>query len=132
MSGNDQPGLTDMGGYRATGLPCSTTFSAPHGQQIVEELGLCWGLTVRSLGFGRGVTSGFRSLARGEVPKMTENFDSGRQEAVDRMIAFAQQLGATAVIGVRFDSNGVGDNSGMQEVLAYGTAVRTAPVIPSQ
>lgn len=124
---DDQPVSANLGGYRPTGLPCSTTFAAPHGQRIVEELGLCWGLTVRSMGFGRGFTSGFKSLQRGEVPKMTENYDDGRQESVDRMIAFAVQLGATAVIGVRFDSNGIGQDSGLQEVLAYGTAIRTEP-----
>lgn len=124
---DDQAIPANLGGYRPTGLPCSTTFAAPNGQRIVEELGLCWGLTVRSMGFGRGFTSGFKSLQRGEVPKMTENYDDGRQESVDRMIAFAVQLGATAVIGVRFDSNGIGQDSGLQEVLAYGTAIRTEP-----
>ena len=45
------------------------------------------GLTVRSIvGFGRGFTSGFKSLQRNEVPKMTENYDDGRQEAVRRMV----------------------------------------------
>lgn len=116
-----------IGGYHPTGMPCSTTLSAPHGQRIVEELGLCWGLTVRSMGFSRGFTSSFKTLQRGEVPKMTENYDDGRQEAVDRMVAFATQMGANAVIGVRFDSNGVGQDAGLQEVLAYGTAIRTEP-----
>lgn len=122
-----QPDPATLGGYHPQGLPCSTTFSAPQGQRIVEELGLCWGLTVRSMGFGRGFTSSFKQLQRGEVPKMTENYDDGRQEAVDRMIKFAQQMGATAVIGIRFDSNGIGQDAGLQEVLAYGTAVRTEP-----
>ena len=119
---------TNLGGYRPQGLPISTTFTAPHGQQIVEELGLCWGLTVRSMGFGRSFTSSFKSLQRGEVPRMTENLDDGRQEAVDRMIQFAQRMGATAVIGVRFDSNSIGQDSSLQEVLAYGTAIKTQPV----
>ena len=127
MADVEQVGLTDIGGYRTGALPCSTTFTAPHGQEIVEELGLCWGLTVRSLGFGRSFTSSFKSMQRGEVPKMTENFDSGRQESADRMIAFAQELGANAVIGVRFDSSSQGDGS-IQEFLAYGTAIRTAPI----
>ncbi len=118
----------EPGGYRASPLPCSTTLSAPHGQKITEELGLCWGLTVRSLGFGRSFTSGFKSLQRGEVPKMTENFDAGRQDAVDRMVRFAQEMGATAVIGVRFDSNSPGQNGDLQEILAYGTAIRTEPI----
>lgn len=125
---DDEPDMATLGGYHSSGLPCSTTFSAPNGQRIVEELGLCWGLTVRSMGFGRGFTSGFKSLQRGEVPKMTENYDDGRQEAVDRMIKFAKQMGATAVIGIRFDSNGVGQDAGLQEVLAYGTAVKTEAV----
>ena len=124
---DEQPDPATLGGFHPGDLPCSTTFTAPLGRRIVEELGLCWGLTVRSMGFGRGFTSGFKSLQRGEVPKMTENYDDGRQEAVDRMIDFAKRVGATAVIGVRFDSNGIGQDSGLQEVLAYGTAVRTEP-----
>ncbi len=119
------------GGYQPHGLPCSTTLSAPHGHEIVQELGLVWGLTVRSMGFGHGFTSGFKALAQGEVPKMTDNLDQGRQEAVDRMITFAQNLGATAVVGVRFDSNSVGQDASLQEVLAYGTAVVTQPVSPA-
>ena len=79
------------------------------------------------MGFGRGFTSGFKSLQRGEVPKMTENYDDGRQEAVDRMIKFAREMGANAIIGIRFDSNGIGQDAGLQEVLAYGTAIRTEP-----
>ena len=55
------------------------------------------------------------------------NYDDGRQQAVDRMVTFAQQMGATAVIGIRFDSNGIGQDTGLQEVLAYGTAIRTEP-----
>lgn len=127
MADNEQL-PANLGGYTQAALPCSTTYTAPNGQRIVEELGLCWGLTVRSMGFGRGFTSSFKSLQRGEVPKMTENYDDGRQQAVDRMITFAQQMGATAVIGVRFDSNGIGQDTGLQEVLAYGTAIRTEPV----
>jgi uncharacterized protein YbjQ (UPF0145 family) len=122
-----QPDSANIGGYHASAMPCSTTLSAPHGQRIVEELGLCWGLTVRSMGITRGFTSSFKTLQRGEVPKMTENYDDGRQEAVDRMIAFATQMGANAVIGIRFDSNGVGQDAGLQEVLAYGTAIRIEP-----
>ena len=83
---------------------------------------------MRSMGFGRGFTSGFKSLQRGEVPKMTENYDDGRQEAVERMVKFALEMGATAVIGIRFDSNGIGQDAGLQDVLAYGTAVKTEPV----
>lgn len=79
-----QPDSANIGGYHASAMPCSTTLSAPHGQRIVEELGLCWGLTVRSMGITRGFTSSFKTLQRGEVPKMTENYDDGRQEAVDR------------------------------------------------
>ncbi len=114
------------GGYQPHGLPISTTFTAPHGQEIEQELGLVWGLTVRSMGFGRSFTSSFKSLQRGEVPSMTQNLDEGRQESVDRMVAFAQELGATAIIGVRFDSNTVGENDDIQEIIAYGTAVKTS------
>ena len=85
----------------------------------------CWGLVVRSVGFAKGFTGGFRSLKAGEVPQYTEVVDSARQTAMERMAAHAQQLGGNAVLGVRFDSSDVAEN--LAEVIAYGTAAVVHP-----
>ena len=105
----------------ATKLYTSTTFDPPPGYRIDKSIGLCWGLLVRSVGFAKGFTGSFRSLKAGEVPQYTEVVDHARTDAVDRMMEHAAQLGANAVLGMRFDSSDVAD--GLAEILAYGTAV---------
>ncbi|HOZ58294.1 MAG TPA: YbjQ family protein [Nakamurella multipartita] len=113
-----------MEGSAPVTLPCSTTFDLP-GYTVDRNLGICWGLVVRSVGFAKGFTGGFRSLKAGEVPQYTEVVDSARQTAMERMAAHAQQLGGNAVLGVRFDSSDVAEN--LAEVIAYGTAAVVHP-----
>ncbi|HYV58784.1 MAG TPA: YbjQ family protein [Acidimicrobiia bacterium] len=100
----------------------SNTFDIP-GLELEQHLGLCWGLIVVSLGFGRSLAGGFRSLAAGEVPEFTQAIDEARRGALFRMIEHAKRLGANAVVGVRFDSNTLGDSGGLAELVAYGSAV---------
>lgn len=107
-------------------LYTSTTFDPPPGYRIDKSIGLCWGLLVRSVGFAKGFTGSFRALKAGEVPQYTEVVDSARTDAVQRMMNHAGQLGANAVLGVRFDSSDVAE--GLAEILAYGTAVVLVPV----
>jgi uncharacterized protein YbjQ (UPF0145 family) len=104
-----------------TDLPI-TTANEIAGAQIAENLGLCFGLIVRSMGLAKGVTASFSALRKGEVSQYTEVLEDSRRHAVDRMIANAHLLGAEAIIAVRFDSSEIG--SGMTEILAYGTAVK--------
>lgn len=106
----------------------STTFDLP-GYAVQYQLGLCWGLVVRSVGFAKGFTGSFRSLAAGEVPQYTEVVDKARHTAMERLVWHAQQLGANAVLGVRFDSSEVGQ--GLSEIVAYGTAVVVASDQPA-
>jgi uncharacterized protein YbjQ (UPF0145 family) len=113
-----------MEGSAPVNLPCSTTFDLP-GYTVERNVGICWGLVVRSVGFAKGFTGGFRSLMAGEVPQYTEVVDSARQTAMERMAAHAQQLGGNAVLGVRFDSSDVAEN--LAEVIAYGTAAVVRP-----
>lgn len=98
----------------------STTFELP-GYTIDRQIGLCWGVLVRSVGFTKGFTGSFKALSAGEVPQYTELVDKARTEAVERLLAHARQLGANAVVGVRFDSSDMGN--GLTEILAYGTGV---------
>lgn len=101
----------------------STTFDLP-GYQIDQQMGLCWGVLVRSVGFAKGFTGGFKALQAGEVPQYTDVVNQAREQAVERMMDHAKQLGANAVFGVRFDSCDVAEN--LAEVLAYGTAVKVS------
>jgi uncharacterized protein YbjQ (UPF0145 family) len=100
----------------------SDTFELP-GLVFERHIGLCWGLTVVSVGFGKGFTGGLRTLAAGEVPEFTEVVDNARRVALARMVEHAQAKGGNAVVGIRFDSNSFGSGQGVVEVVAYGTAV---------
>jgi len=107
-------------------IPCTTAFEIP-GHDITEHLGLTWGVLVRSVGFAKGSTGGFRALKAGEVPQYTDVVDGARRDALERLISHAQSLGANAVIGVRFDSSDIGGDQGLSEILAYGSAVVVTP-----
>ncbi|MCX6459284.1 MAG: YbjQ family protein [Actinobacteria bacterium] len=100
----------------------STTFDIP-GYQIDRQLGLCWGTLVRSVGFAKGFTGGFKALSAGEVPQYTDVVNKARETAVERLMEHARALGGNAVLGVRFDSSEMGSDGSMAEILAYGTAV---------
>jgi uncharacterized protein YbjQ (UPF0145 family) len=104
-------------------IPCSTTFDLP-GYRIERQVGLCWGVVVRSIGFAKGFTGGLKALRAGEVTQYTAVLEEARRHALDRLITHAQGLGANAIAGVRFDSSEIGNN--MTEILAYGTAVVVA------
>lgn len=107
-------------------LYTATTFDPPPGYRIDRSIGLCWGLLVRSPGFAKGFTGSFKSLQAGEVPQYSEVVDKARNQAVQRMMNHAAELGANAVLAVRFDSTDVGEN--LAEIIAYGTAVVLTPV----
>jgi uncharacterized protein YbjQ (UPF0145 family) len=104
-------------------MPCSTTFDLP-GYRIERQVGLCWGVVVRSIGFAKGFTGGLKALRAGEVTQYTAVLEEARRHALDRLITHAQGLGGNAIAGVRFDSSEIGNN--MTEILAYGTAVVVA------
>ena len=91
------------------------------GYRIRNVIGFTWGLTVRSRGLGGNIMAGLRTLGGGEINEYTQMLDHARWEALQRLLAHAQSIGANAVIGVAFDSSEIGDI--MSEILAYGTAV---------
>jgi uncharacterized protein YbjQ (UPF0145 family) len=101
-------------------IPVTTALELP-GTVVRENLGIAFGLVVRSMGLTRNVTAGFRSLRKGEVPEYTELLEDARRHAIDRMVANAKLLGANAIISMRFDSSEMG--ASLTEVVAYGTAV---------
>ena len=105
----------------------STTFDLP-GYKVERQVGLCWGILVRSVGFAKGFTGGFKALAAGEVPQYTDVVNKARETAVERLMQHAQALGANAVLAVRFDSSEMGPNGDMAEIVACGTGVVVSPI----
>lgn len=91
------------------------------GHEIIETRGFCYGLTVRSRGVGGQIGAGLRSLVGGEIKEYVRMMEESRDQALYRMIDHAREMGANAIISVRYDSNEV--SNVMQEILAYGTAV---------
>lgn len=102
-------------------LPITTTFEVP-GRRTAEVLGSCFGVVVRSMGFGRQIGASLKALRAGEVGQYTELLEDSRRHAIDRLVENAQLLGADAIVGMRFDSSEIGQN--LTEIVAYGTAVR--------
>jgi uncharacterized protein YbjQ (UPF0145 family) len=98
-----------------------TTAFTLDGYRIVRNLGLVRGITVRSRSIIGTVGAGLQTIFGGNISLLQELCEKTRQEAYVIMLQHAQELGANAVIGMRYDANEV--MSGVTEVLAYGTAV---------
>ena len=103
------------------GLPMATGLGLP-GVSVTENLGVVYGLVVRSMGFTGSVVSSFKALRRGEISEYTQLLEDSRRHAIDRMVDNARLMGADAVIAVRFDSSEIGQQ--FTEIVAYGTAVK--------
>jgi uncharacterized protein YbjQ (UPF0145 family) len=91
-------------------------------REIVETLGLVKGNTIRARHIGKDILAGLRNLVGGEITDYTKMLAESREQAMDRMIADAERLGADGVVCVRFTTSSV--MQGAAELLAYGTAVR--------
>ena len=91
------------------------------GYRVVKNLGVVRGITVRSRSALGNLAGGIQAIFGGNITIYTELCEHARAEAFDLMIRHAQELGAHAIIGVRYDANEVME--GITEVLAYGTAV---------
>ncbi len=106
-----------------------TTNDIP-GYKVEAVLGEVMGMTVRSASFAKNFTAGFRAIGGGEIPEYTRTVFESREQVMGRMIEQAQQRGANAVIGMRFDTGDIA--STFTEVCAYGTAVVIAPIPEGQ
>lgn len=98
-----------------------TTAFTLDGYKIVKTLGLVRGITVRSRSIIGNIGAGIQTLFGGNITLYQELCEKARQEAYEIMIYHGQQIGANAIIGMRYDANEV--TAGVTEVLAYGTAV---------
>ena len=105
-------------------MPLIPITSADHipGQTIADHIDVVYGNTVRAKHLGRDLMAGLKSVVGGEIRGYTEMLRDARDEALDRMMQDAIDVGGEAVINVRFTTSMVGQ--GMAEMMAYGTAVR--------
>ncbi len=99
-----------------------TTAFGFEGYKTTRHLGVVRGVTVRSRSVVGSFVGGLQTLVGGNITIYTELCEHARQEAYDLMVQHARQIGANAIIGMRYDANEVMD--GVTEVLAYGTAVQ--------
>ena len=88
----------------------------------LEMLGLVKGSTIQSKNIGRDITQSFKTIIGGELGAYTEMMNEARAIATKRMVAEAEQMGADAVVNIRYASSAV--MQGAAEVIAYGTAVK--------
>jgi uncharacterized protein YbjQ (UPF0145 family) len=102
-----------------------TTNDVP-GYRIVKVLGLSRGLSVRSRSIVGNVGATFQILKGGNITIYTKLAETARQEAYEMLVAQAAEMGANAIVAMRYDANEMA--SAVTEVLAYGTAVVIEPV----
>jgi uncharacterized protein YbjQ (UPF0145 family) len=105
-------------------FPVTTGFELP-GMVVDTDLGLAFGLVVRSMGIAKSFGASFTALRQGEVSQYTQLLEDSRRHAIDRMVENAKLLGGNAVIAMRFDSSEIGQQ--LTEIVAYGTAVVVRP-----
>lgn len=102
-----------------------TTAGELAGFRITKQLGVARGLTVRSRSIIGNIGGAFQSLFGGNITVYTHLAETARQQAFDLLVQHAQDVGANAIIAMRYDANEI--MSGITEVLAYGTAVVVSP-----
>lgn len=99
-----------------------TTGNEVAGRQIAAYLGVVRGIVVRSPNIAQGFLGGLQQFVGGNIEMYADVCEAARNEAFQRMVQHALQIGADAVIGMRYDATEF--TQGATEVLAYGTAVR--------
>lgn len=100
----------------------STTFEIP-GYEITEHKGLVRGIIVRSPTISQGIIGGLKNIIGGKIGAYTTMCEQTRGQAYEDMEQHAAQLGANAIIGIRYDASSVEPKGAAVEVLCYGTAV---------
>ena len=95
------------------------------GHRIVRHIGMVRGVTVRSRNLVSDAIGGVQSMIGGRVGAYVKLAEAARQEAYDELVAHARDMGANAILAMRYDANEI--MPGVTEVLAYGTAVVVEP-----
>jgi uncharacterized protein YbjQ (UPF0145 family) len=98
-----------------------STTDTIHGKRIIKHIGLVRGNTIRARHIGRDIMAIIRHIIGGEITDYTKMMAESREQAIDRMIEDAQNLGANAIVHMSFSTQMV--MGGASEILAYGTAV---------
>ena len=99
-----------------------TTGNEVSGYVITEYLGVVRGIVVRSPSIGQGILGSLKSIVGGNIESYANVCESAREEAYQRMVRHAEERGANAIIGTRYDATEFAQAT--TEVLAYGTAVK--------
>lgn len=90
-------------------------------KKIAKHLGLVRGNTIRARHIGRDIMAVLRNIVGGEITDYTKMMAESREQALDRMIESAKELGANAIVQIRFSTSEI--MGGASEIMAYGTAV---------
>jgi len=101
-------------------IPVTTTFSFED-HKIIEYKGVVRGIIVRSPTIVQGILGGLKNIIGGKIGAYTEMCEQTRQDAYRELLKHAEEIGANAIVGFRYDSSELKDSS--TEVLCYGTAV---------
>jgi len=115
-------------GYEKIETIIVTTGNEVAGYQITGYLAIVRGIVVRATSIGKGILGSFKALGGGNIREFTEVCEAARHDAYAAMMEHAKELGADAVIGMRYDATEFAQGS--TEVLVYGTAVRLMPLLP--
>jgi uncharacterized protein YbjQ (UPF0145 family) len=107
-------------------VPVTTTFSI-EGYRITAYKGIVRGIIVRAPTIVQGFMGGLKNIIGGQIGAYTEMCEQARQQAYDLMIQHAVEIGANAVVGLRYDASEVVSKGSATEVLCYGTAVVIEP-----
>ncbi len=99
-----------------------TNIETVPGKAIITHFGVVSGSTVRAKHLGRDFMASLKNMVGGELKGYTELLQDSRRQATDRMIAQAEQLGANAIVNVRYATSSIAQ--GASELYVYGTAVR--------
>jgi uncharacterized protein YbjQ (UPF0145 family) len=105
-------------------IPVTTTFTI-EGYHIRKYLGVVRGIVVRSPTIAQGIMGGLKTIIGGTVGAYTQMCEQTREQAYAEMVRHAQQMGANAILGMRYDAAEVVEKS--TEVICYGTAVVIEP-----
>ena len=105
----------------------TTTFSF-EGYRIKEYKGLVRGIIVRAPTIAQGIVGGLKSIIGGRIGAYTEMCEQTRQQAYELLLQHAAEMGANAIIGMRYDASEVASKVSATEVLCYGTAVVIEPM----
>ncbi len=105
----------------------TTTFSFD-GYRIKEYKGMVRGIIVRSPTIAQGILGGLKGLIGGKIGAYSQMCEQARQQAYELLLQHARELGANAVVGLRYDASEVVSRESATEVLCYGTAVVVQPI----